>query len=55
MILGLSASLEYRTPEEWAKKHKELGCKAVVFPIDCTAPDSEIEAFHKAAVQEGFS
>lgn len=52
MILGLSTSLTYQTPEEWAKKHKELGCKAVVFPIDCTASESEIEAFHQAAIQE---
>lgn len=54
MILGLSASLTYRTPEEWAKKHKELGCKAVVFPIDCTASAAEIEVFQRAARQEGL-
>ena len=52
MILGLSTSLTYQTPEEWAKKHRELGCKAVVFPVDCTASEAEIEAFYQAAMQE---
>lgn len=54
MILGLATSLSFQTPEEWAKKHKEIGCKAVVFPVDSTAPESEIEAFHKAAIREGL-
>lgn len=54
MILGLSAPLSYRTPEEWAKRHRELGCKAVVFPLDCNAPDAEIEAFQRAAEREGL-
>ena len=54
MILGLATPLTYRTPEEWARKHKALGCKAVVFPVDCTATESEIEAFHKAAMQESL-
>ena len=53
MILGLATPLTYRTPEEWARKHKALGCKAVVFPVDCTATESEIEAFHKAASESG--
>ena len=54
MILGLSAPLSYHSPEEWAKKHRQLGCKAVVFPVDCTAPEEEIDAFCAAARQEGL-
>ncbi len=54
MILGLSSSLSCRSPEEWAGKHRELGCGAVVFPLDCSAPEAEIEAFREAAEQEGL-
>ena len=54
MILGLSSSLSYRSPEEWAQKHRELGCRAVVFPVDCSAPEAEIEAFSEAAEREGL-
>lgn len=54
MILGLSSSLTYRSPKEWARKHRELGCGAVVFPADCNAPEAEIEAFREAAEQEGL-
>ena len=54
MILGLATALAHRTAEEWARKHKQLGCTAVVFPLDCTAPESEIQAFHSAALREGL-
>lgn len=52
MVLGLSAPLSYNSAEEWAKKHKQLGCKAVVFPVDCTASEEVIDAFCAAARQE---
>lgn len=54
MILGLSAPLSYNSAEEWAKKHKQLGCKAVVFPVDCTEPEDVIDSFCEAARQEGL-
>lgn len=54
MILGLSSSLGLHSPEEWAKKHRELGCRAVVFPVDCNAPDDLIDAFQNAAAREGL-
>ena len=49
MILGLSSPLEHKTPEEWARRHQELGCRAVVFPVDCTASEETIEAYASAA------
>lgn len=52
MILGLAEPLEYHTPDEWAKRHRELGCKAVVFPVDCTVSAEEMEAFREAAERE---
>ena len=54
MILGLSAPLNIDSPAEWAKKHKQLGCGAVVFPVDCTAPEDVIDGFCAAARQEGL-
>lgn len=49
MRLGLSTSLEHQSPAEWVKKHSELGCKAVVFPVDASAKPDLIEAYVKAA------
>jgi len=34
MKLGLSSSLEHKTPQEWARKLKGLGCGCVNFPLD---------------------
>lgn len=39
MRLGISTALKHTTPKEWAEKMELLGCKAVVFPVDCTASD----------------
>ncbi|MDO5156905.1 MAG: TIM barrel protein [Eubacteriales bacterium] len=52
MILGLSSSLTYRSPQDWARKHKALGCDAVVFPIDSNAPQNQIDDFYQAAKEE---
>ena len=37
MRIGLSSALEHETPEEWALRMQELGCRSVVFPVDYTA------------------
>ena len=55
MLLGIATSLEHKTPIEWAKKHKELGCHAVLFPVDCTASTETIEAYRAAAIQEDLT
>ena len=55
MLLGIATSLEHKTPIEWAKNHKELGCHAVLFPVDCTASTETIEAYRAAAIQEDLT
>ena len=49
MRIGLSSALEHETPEQWAEQMKELGCRAVVFPVDYTAPDHVIADYAEAA------
>ena len=54
MRIGLSSSLKHDTPSQWAEKMKELGCGAVVFPVDYTAPEELIEAYAGAAKKAGL-
>lgn len=49
MRLGIAKALEHKSPEEWAKKHRDLGCGAVVFPIEHNSQDSLINEYVKAA------
>ena len=49
MRLGISSSLAHTSPEDWAQKMHALGCRSVVFPVDCTKPDSVIDAYAAAA------
>lgn len=49
MRLGVATSFSFQNEEEWARKHVELGSKAVVFPLDCHAPQDRIQAFARAA------
>ena len=49
MRLGIAASLPHETPEEWAKKHKDAGLGAVVFPCNADAPREWIERYRDAA------
>lgn len=49
MILGLSSPLSHNNADEWGQKHAELGCKALVFPLNCNNSDEEIDAYVKAA------
>ncbi len=54
MYLGVSSSLAHTSPEDWAKKHTELGLKSVVFPVDCNAGEEKIMAYKKAADDAGL-
>lgn len=48
MRLGIASALPHRTPEEFAEKHRALGCGAVTFPVDHTVPDGVIDAYARA-------
>ena len=54
MYLGISSALSHSSPQEWASKHKSLGLKSVVFPVDCTAGTETILAYRDAAEQAGL-
>lgn len=49
MRLGISNSLSYESGEIWAREHAKLGCKSVVFPLNCEADDALIDEYVKAA------
>ena len=54
MYLGISSSLAHTSPQDWANKHKSLGLKSVVFPVDCNAGQEKIMAYKKAADEAGL-
>ena len=54
MKLGLSSPLEHKTPEEWAENMQKIGCQAVNFPVDYTAPKEVIQAYEQAAKDQGL-
>lgn len=54
MLLGLSTSLEHKSPSEWATKMKEVGCGAVVFPVNYLAGEKTIYAYQQAAKDAGL-
>lgn len=49
MRLGISTSLWGLSPSQWADKLQSLGCKSVVFPVDCNADDALIDEYVKEA------
>ncbi len=51
MLLGISSSLKHETPIQWAEQMVELGCSAVIFPVDYTASDKTIANYLLAAKQ----
>ncbi len=55
MYLGVSSSLSHTSPEDWAAKHRALGLKTVVFPMDCNAGEEKIDAYKKAADEAGLT
>ena len=52
MRIGLSAPLEHENAKQWARKLKSLGCGAIVFPLDYTAPEGKIAEYVDAAGAE---
>lgn len=55
MRLGTSSPLSHSSAEEWAKKHKELGCRAVNFPVNSDEPQDRIDEYKNAANKHGLS
>lgn len=49
MRLGISSSLVHTSPEDWGQKLHALGCRSVVFPADCTAPEQLVDEYVQAA------
>ena len=45
MRLGISTSLNGLSPREWAEKLSRLGCRSVVFPVDCNADATLISEY----------
>lgn len=54
MRLGLSSSLEHKTPEEWGKRQRDLGCRAVNFPVDYRTDQELIDRYERAAAENGL-
>ena len=55
MRLGVSSSMGAVNAGEWAKINRELGLKTVVFPLDSTAPESQINEYVKAAKENDLT
>ncbi len=55
MRLGTSSPLQHGSPEQWAEQQKQLGCIAVVFPVQSDEPEEKIIAYRDAAVRAGLS
>lgn len=49
MRLGTSSPLSHDSVQEWAAKQKELGCRSLVFPLNCEADDALIDEYAKEA------
>lgn len=49
MRLGISTSLRTDTASNWIEDQKSLGCKSVVFPLNCEDDSQRIEEFAQRA------
>ena len=49
MRLGIASALHHESPQQWAERHKELGCRSVVFPLNCNDSRERINAYAEAA------
>lgn len=49
MRLGLSVPITTESPQKWAECQHNLGCKSVVFPLNCNDSDSLIDEYTKQA------
>lgn len=55
MLLGTSSPLAHNTPQDWAKRHYDLGLRAVNFPLNCDDDPDRIDAYVKAAQNRGLT
>ena len=54
MRLGTSSPMSYGSAEDWAKKQTELGCAAVVFPVQSNESEKKICEYKAAAEKHGL-
>lgn len=54
MRLGLCTTMRHEGPEDWAKTQADLGCLAVVFPVNYLAGEDVIDAYAAAAKKYGL-
>lgn len=54
MRLGTSSPLKHNSPEEWTENQVKLGCRSVVFPLNCNDPEDLIIAYRDAAIKNGL-
>ncbi len=54
MRLGISSCLQHSSPQDWAKKISDLGCRTVVFPVDHTKGEAVVDAYAKAAKEHNL-
>ena len=54
MRLGTSSPLKHNSHEEWAENQVKLGCRSVVFPLNCNDPEDLIIAYRDAAIKNGL-
>ena len=55
MKLGVSSPLEHTDPKHWAKKHKDLGLRAINFPLNCEKDPALIEEYVREASAQGLT
>ncbi|MBR4305614.1 MAG: sugar phosphate isomerase/epimerase [Ruminiclostridium sp.] len=55
MKLGIASSLHHESPLQWAVQLKNLGCKSVVFPLNCNDSKDRINAYAEAAKEQGLT
>ena len=54
MRLGTSSPLAHTSPEDWARRHRQLGLGAINFPLTCEDDPSLVEAYAAQARTEGL-
>lgn len=54
MKLGISSSLQHTSPQDWAKKHKDLGLKCVNFPVTFEAGKDVYMSYKNEAEKAGL-
>lgn len=52
MLLGLNTTISHTSPADWARRNKELGCGAVVLPVDYRAGHAKYMEYADAAKEQ---